>query len=122
MFFVEFNQFNFGFHDQLLALTWVYNYIENFNGDSQKITISGESAGGASSLYLHLNTDAQKMIFGTIAQSSGIIFKKSLIFLKFFVMGFFRLVDGFFSKNIQLHLFTKNENFQLYYNFLYERN
>ncbi len=37
---------NYAVLDQILALTWVKNNISNFGGDSTKIMIFGESAGG----------------------------------------------------------------------------
>lgn len=38
---------NAGLKDTVMALKWVKNNIENFNGDSCNITVFGESAGGA---------------------------------------------------------------------------
>lgn len=37
---------NYAILDQILALTWVKNNISNFGGDSTKVMIFGESAGG----------------------------------------------------------------------------
>jgi para-nitrobenzyl esterase len=39
---------NFGMQDQIFALQWVKHNIEHFGGDSNNITIFGESAGGMS--------------------------------------------------------------------------
>ncbi|KAJ7722672.1 Alpha/Beta hydrolase protein [Mycena maculata] len=41
-------QGNFGWHDQLALLRWVQANIGLFNGDKTRVTIFGESAGGAS--------------------------------------------------------------------------
>jgi len=45
--------------DQVLALQWVKDNIDKFNGDPTKVTIFGESAGGVS-VGLHLLSPMSK--------------------------------------------------------------
>ena len=44
---------NYGVLDQLMAIKWVKDNVVNFNGDPNRITIMGQSAGGGS-VSLHM--------------------------------------------------------------------
>lgn len=50
---------NVGLLDQRLAFEWVQQYIHLFGGDPRRVTIAGESAGGASVLH-HIIADGGK--------------------------------------------------------------
>nr|QEE13685.1 carboxylesterase 5 [Mythimna separata] len=61
---------NQGLKDQQLALKWIKENIEEFGGDSDKITIFGESAGGAS-VDLQLLYGQEKLFDKVITQSGN---------------------------------------------------
>jgi carboxylesterase type B len=68
---------NYGFMDQQLALRWVQENIRAFQGDPQRVTIFGESA-GAMSVGLHLiSPQSQGMFRAAIMESNpyGIPYK-----------------------------------------------
>lgn len=60
---------NYGFLDQLEALKWVQNNIEQFGGDPDNITIFGESAGGTSVNALVASPLSEGLFHRAIAQS-----------------------------------------------------
>ncbi|KAL1513314.1 hypothetical protein ABEB36_002736 [Hypothenemus hampei] len=62
---------NWGLKDQVLALQWVRENIEYFGGNSSRITIFGESAGGASVSYLLQIPQAQGLFDAAIIQSGN---------------------------------------------------
>ncbi|KAL2069805.1 hypothetical protein VTL71DRAFT_14484 [Oculimacula yallundae] len=62
-------QNNLAFLDQRLAIEWVRDNIANFGGDPARITLFGQSAGGASTDYLTYAYASDPIITGIIAQS-----------------------------------------------------
>ncbi|KAF6759817.1 EstA protein [Ephemerocybe angulata] len=61
---------NAGFLDQIQALRWVKDHIASFGGDPGRVTINGESAGGASvALHLVASNEGEQLFNRAIAQS-----------------------------------------------------
>ena len=63
---------NLGLRDQRAAVEWVRNNIRNFGGDPNKITISGQSAGGASVDYWGYAYPNDPIVSGIIAHSGNV--------------------------------------------------
>jgi len=62
---------NRGVLDQVLALEWVRDNIAAFGGDPERVTVGGQSAGGASALVLLSSPRARGLLHGVICQSGG---------------------------------------------------
>lgn len=62
---------NYGLMDQIMALRWVKENIEAFGGDSNNITIFGQSAGAMSVQYLLCSEYAQPFFNKCIMQSGA---------------------------------------------------
>jgi para-nitrobenzyl esterase len=62
---------NFGLMDQIAALRWVHENIAVFGGDPAKVTLVGESAGGAAVLDLLTSPVAMGLFSGAMILSGG---------------------------------------------------
>ncbi len=62
---------NYAFLDQVAALEWVRDNIENFGGDPDNVTIFGESAGGLSVCTLYATPIARGLFHRAIIESGG---------------------------------------------------
>lgn len=61
---------NYGYMDQIAALSWIRKNIEAFGGDPRHITVMGESAGGTSVIDL-MTSQADKNLFDRAIILSG---------------------------------------------------
>ncbi len=62
---------NYGLFDQIAALKWIQNNIEQFGGDPGNITIFGQSAGAGSVQSLCASPLSRNMISHAISMSGG---------------------------------------------------
>ena len=61
---------NCGLSDQIMAMNWIHENIEAFGGDLSRVTIFGESAGGASVINMLACPGVKGTFTQAIAQSS----------------------------------------------------
>uniref|UniRef100_A0A182KE47 Carboxylic ester hydrolase n=1 Tax=Anopheles christyi TaxID=43041 RepID=A0A182KE47_9DIPT len=61
---------NFGMKDQVLALRWIRKNIRAFGGDPERVTIFGDSSGGAS-VQFHLLSPLSRGLFHRAVSISG---------------------------------------------------
>uniref|UniRef100_A0A915LGN7 Carboxylesterase type B domain-containing protein n=1 Tax=Meloidogyne javanica TaxID=6303 RepID=A0A915LGN7_MELJA len=62
---------NFGLWDIALALEWVQRNIKQFNGDPNKVTLMGESAGSAAVSALAVSPLTKELLHGAITMSGS---------------------------------------------------
>lgn len=60
---------NNGLKDQVMTLQWIKENIKYFGGDPNRVTVFGESAGGASGTYHMMSPLSRGLIHGVISQS-----------------------------------------------------
>ncbi|KAF3935998.1 Acetylcholinesterase [Dactylellina cionopaga] len=87
---------NAGLKDQRLALHWVKENIRAFGGDPTKVTIFGESAGGAAVGFQQLAFNGRNdgLFRGVIAQSGGPVFYGANYFPADFQTAYDQLLTG----------------------------
>ncbi len=68
---------NLGLMDQMMALKWVHDNIAAFGGDTDNVTIFGESAGAGSVTLLPLVEGSYKYFKRVIAQNGSPVFTRS---------------------------------------------
>lgn len=66
---------NLGLQDQICALKWIHENINAFGGDSNNITIFGESAGASSVFWLMMASEASGLFHKGICQSGALDFE-----------------------------------------------
>ncbi|KAJ8983203.1 hypothetical protein NQ317_016424 [Molorchus minor] len=64
---------NAGLKDQNMALQWVQSNIQYFGGDPEKVTIFGQSAGGASVTYQILSPKSEGLFRAGISESGSFL-------------------------------------------------
>ncbi|XP_022901163.1 cholinesterase isoform X2 [Onthophagus taurus] len=62
---------NYGILDQAMALKWIHENVDNFNGDRNSITLFGPGAGAASAGLLMVNPATRNIVTQVIAQSGS---------------------------------------------------
>ena len=61
---------NMGLKDQVVALRWIRDNIDNFGGDPNSVTITGNSA-GSWSVILHMMSPMSQGLFHRVIAMSG---------------------------------------------------
>ncbi|CAN7981150.1 unnamed protein product, partial [Ixodes pacificus] len=63
---------NQGLYDQALALAWVRDNVDRFNGNPDSMTLFGESSGASSVVFHLLSPMTQSIVHRAIVQSGGV--------------------------------------------------
>ena len=70
---------NYGLLDQIAAIKWIKKNIEAFGGDSDRVTVMGQSAGALSVKALISSPLSKDLVSGAIIQSGGGIIDQSIL-------------------------------------------
>ncbi|CAH1398134.1 unnamed protein product [Nezara viridula] len=62
---------NQGMKDQVMALKWIQKNIAKFGGDPNRVTLVGDSAGGASAIHHIISPLSRGLFHGAIAESGS---------------------------------------------------
>lgn len=62
---------NFGLHDMVFGLNWIYEHIADFGGDPERITIMGQSAGAMSIMNLMYTQTLKGIVKGAVLMSGA---------------------------------------------------
>jgi carboxylesterase type B len=64
---------NYGLWDMRMAIQWVHAYINEFGGDPSRVTLFGNSAGGAAAMYQAIYPQNKGLFQRIVAQSGTIL-------------------------------------------------
>ncbi|OWA51972.1 putative Bile salt-activated lipase [Hypsibius exemplaris] len=64
---------NYALSDMKAAFNWVYQYIDQWNGDRDRITVSGQSDGAAIVSAMMIDRTIASRVFGTITMSGSVL-------------------------------------------------
>ncbi|XP_017023941.1 cholinesterase [Drosophila kikkawai] len=92
---------NYGILDQAMALRWVHDNIEFFNGDRDSITLFGPGAGGASAGLLMVAPRTRNIVKRVIAQSGSALADWALIQDKYRAMNTSRVLGQLLGCSIE---------------------
>lgn len=66
---------NLGLYDMIAALKWIKNYINDFGGDSENITLFGQSSGGDAIAHLMISEGTDNLFRRAIIHSAPLGFR-----------------------------------------------
>nr|CAI5843480.1 unnamed protein product [Callosobruchus analis] len=92
---------NYGILDQAMALRWIYDNADRFNGDRDSITLFGPGAGAASAGLLMVAPQTMHMVHKVIAQSGSAVADWAMISDRYRVQNTSRVFGKLIGCSIQ---------------------